>query len=161
MTAAIIEFTGVDSVSGVVIRQGIGAQHQVSGGKPGISRDIIEIGFTSPQLNAGLGVADIEVSAGGAHGSKGAGSHHVHFLAGPFHTLLSGNIDYFFGGKDYSLAFFDFLVYFLNRLRHIFRMIVLNLTLVNLPLMRVFLHNGVASQKNVILPLPKGAQNVK
>ena len=40
--AAVIEVAGVVAVAGIIIRQGVGADKQVDGGKGGISRNIIE-----------------------------------------------------------------------------------------------------------------------
>ena len=79
---------------------------------------------TAPQFNAGFGMADIEIGAGRAHGAEGAGGNHVHLFSRLFNPFLFGDLNYFSGGDYHRVAKFDFLVDFLNRLRHCLSQII-------------------------------------
>jgi predicted ATPase len=63
-------------------------------------------------------MADIEISAGGAHYPESARRDHVHFLRGSFHAFFLRHLDYFLGGKHHGLTRFNLFVDFCYCLGH-------------------------------------------
>ncbi|MBA7582721.1 hypothetical protein ES708_24658 [subsurface metagenome] len=119
MPAAVVEFAGVYLIAGVVVGQGSDAEEQVNRRQPGISRDIVEVGPAAAELYLGLGVADIEIGARGAHRAEGARGYHVHFLRRSLGALLAGDIYYLLGGNHHRFAPFYLFIYFVNGFSHI------------------------------------------
>ncbi|MBA7716356.1 hypothetical protein ES703_125427 [subsurface metagenome] len=63
MSATIVEFTRMNSISGVVIRQGVRPYKYVYRSQPGIGGNIIKIDSTTAELYSWLRVSNIKVGS--------------------------------------------------------------------------------------------------
>jgi hypothetical protein len=114
MTAAVVEIAGVTAVAGVVVGQGIGANHQINGGKAAVGRDIIQISRPAAQLHSRLYMPDIKIGAGGAHRTERAGCDDIYFSRGALDAFLFNDTDDLFGGDHHNLPGAYLLVDFLD-----------------------------------------------
>ena len=63
MTAAIVEFTRMDPVSGVVIWSGASADEDIHGRKAGIGRHFVQVNVASANFDARLGMSQVEIGS--------------------------------------------------------------------------------------------------
>ena len=63
MSAAVGKFTRIDPISWIVIRYPSGAHQDIHCSKAGINGNIVHSHGTATQLDAGIGVSDIEIGS--------------------------------------------------------------------------------------------------
>ncbi|MBA7555956.1 hypothetical protein ES705_48649 [subsurface metagenome] len=63
MSATIVEFAGIDSISGVIIRQGIRPDKYIYRSQPGIGENIIKIDPATAKLYSRLRMSNIKVGS--------------------------------------------------------------------------------------------------
>ena len=122
MPSPIIEGAGVNPVPGVIVGEGSGAEEDVHGRDPGISRDIIEVGSAAADFYPWFGVAQVEVGARGAHGAKGSRGHHIYLPSSLLYTLLLDEVDHLLGGHHHSLSPANPVIYFSDGLCQLFHL---------------------------------------
>ncbi len=117
VAAAVFELPGINLIQRIFLTGLGGADIDIHRGDAAIRRHTVEP--CPGGLDGGLGMAEIDERARGAHGGKGPGGHYIHG-AGRFHLAFApDDIDYFFGGNHHRLTSLNFIINFLVGFIHL------------------------------------------
>jgi hypothetical protein len=92
VSSAVSKLAGIHLIARVFIRDGRGPNEQIHGCKARVGRNVIKGCLPPTYFYSRLGMSDIKIGAGRAHGGEGAGGNHIHFLSGALRPLLLGEI---------------------------------------------------------------------